>query len=145
MSEFLNWKAVELLQEILENVKEIRKCVCRPKRFAVLMFYNYSAKGARMPATIQVGQTATAVLHEFESGTEVPPIGPVTYSSSDPTVATVDPSSGVCTGVAAGSCAITGSDSGNGLSASDSLTVTSVVLRTATLVITPNTPTAVKK
>lgn len=84
-----------------------------------------------MPATIDVGKTAHPVFQEFTgdngSGDPIAPIGPVTYAGSDPTIATVDPSSGVATGVAAGSITVTATDGGNGLSAQDTLTVNAVV------------------
>ena len=95
-----------------------------------------------MPATLQVGQTATAVLHEFSgpngTGVELPPVGPVSFSSSDDTIATVDPTSGLVTAVAAGTATITGTDAGNGLSASDVVSDTPVVAQSATLTLTVN-------
>ena len=95
-----------------------------------------------MPASIAVGQTATAVLHEWTgagvSGSEVAPIGPVTYSSSDTTIASIDPATGIASGLAAGTVTLTGSDAGNGLSATDTLGVVGAVAVSATLVITPN-------
>lgn len=93
-----------------------------------------------MPAQLTVGQTATAVLHEFVSqgGAELAPIGPVSYTSSDPTIATVDPASGLITAVAAGTATITGTDAGNSLSASDSVSDQPLTATVATLVITPN-------
>lgn len=93
-----------------------------------------------MPATLAPGKTAVAVLHEFDglngTGNEVAPIGPVSYTSSDTTVATVDPSSGLVTAVAAGTATITGTDAGNGLTASDTVSDTAVVAQSATLVLT---------
>lgn len=94
-------------------------------------------KGVIM-ATIRVGKTATAVFAEFDAnGVAVPPVTPPVFTSSDPTVATVDSASGVVTGVAAGTATITGTDSGDNLSASDSLPVTDPAV-SATLVITAN-------
>lgn len=94
-----------------------------------------------MPATLAVGKTAVAVLHEFDglngTGNELAPIGPVSFTSSDPTIATVDASSGLVTAVAAGAVTITGTDAGNGLSASDTVSDSPVVAQSATLVITP--------
>jgi uncharacterized protein YjdB len=80
------------------------------------------------------------VLHEFvvAGGPELPPLGPVSYASSDPTIATVDPASGLITAVAAGVATITGTDAGNGLSANDTVSDTAPVATVATLVITPN-------
>jgi uncharacterized protein YjdB len=95
-----------------------------------------------MPATLQVGQTATAVFTEFSglngTGVVVAPIGPVVFSSSDPSIATVDPASGLVTAVAPGAATITGTDQGNGLTASDSVSDTPLVAASATLVISPN-------
>lgn len=104
------------------------------------------SKGNRiMPATLAVGKTATAVLHEFVgpngTGQELPPVGPVVYSTSDATIATVDPASGLITAVAAGTATITGTDGGNKLAASDTVSDTPPpppVATSATLVITPN-------
>lgn len=94
-----------------------------------------------MPATLQVGKTATALLHEWTgpngTGSELPPVGPVSYASSDPNVATVDPTSGLITAVAPGVATITGTDTGNGLNASDVVSDTPVTAQSATLVITP--------
>lgn len=95
-----------------------------------------------MPATLQVGQTATAVFTEFSgpngTGVVVAPIGPVSFSSDHPEIATVDPTSGLVTAVAPGTATITGTDAGNGLSASDSVSDQPLVAQSATLVITPN-------
>lgn len=101
------------------------------------------SKGNRlMPATLQVGQTATAVLKEFTglngSGVEIAPVGPVSFSSSDAAIATVDPTSGLVTAVGPGTATITGLDSGNGLSASDVVSDTPVVAQSAVLTLTVN-------
>ena len=101
--------------------------------------------GNKMPADILVGQAATAVLHEFTgaggTGMEVAPIGPVSYTTSDSTIATVDATSGAIVGVAPGTATITGTDAGNSLTASDTVNVHAAVAVSATLVITP-TPVA---
>lgn len=121
--------------ELLEKILEILE------RAFTAHSATLSIGGTTMPADILIGATATAVLHEFTgpggTGIEVAPIGPVTYTSSDSTVATVDPNSGLVTGVAVGTATITGSDAGNGLSAADTVTVQSPVAVSATLVITP--------
>jgi uncharacterized protein YjdB len=95
-----------------------------------------------MPATLTIGQTATAVFTEFSgpngTGVVVAPIGPVTFSSSDPTIATVDPTSGLVTAVAPGAATITATDAGNGLTASDSVSDSPLTAQSATLVITAN-------
>ena len=94
-----------------------------------------------MPATLLVGSTATAVWQEFSgpngTGDKLPPAGAVTFSTSDPAIATVDPSSGLVTAMAIGSATISGSDAANSLTASDSVTVTETA-QSATLTVVPN-------
>ena len=103
-----------------------------------------------MPATILVGGTASSAWQEWSgpngTGDPLPPAGAVTYSSDNTAVATVDPNSGVATGVALGNCNIVGVDGANTLTAKDSLTVTEVA-QSATLTLTANaaTPAAKKK
>lgn len=100
--------------------------------------------GGRMPATIQVGgKGAVAVFTEFDgpngTGNPVAPVGVVSFTSDDPSIANVD-ASGVVTAVAPGSTNIKGTDPGNGLSASDVITVVPapVLAQSATLVLTAN-------
>ena len=93
--------------------------------------------------TMEVGQTAQATLHEWTSttpgsGVEVPPVGPVSWSSDNLSVATVDASSGLVTAVSAGTVNITGSDAGNGLSASAGESVTAATAKSASVTITVN-------
>jgi Big-like domain-containing protein len=130
------------LRRLEHEVEEIERLL--EAKSATLTIHD--EKGNRlMPATIAVGKTATAALHEFaglnSTGAELPPIGPVSYSSSDPTIATVDPTSGLITAVAAGTVTISGLDAGNKLSASDTVSDTPPpppTAQSATLVITPN-------
>jgi len=103
-----------------------------------------SAKGTLMPATIHVnGKGATFTFTEFDglagTGNVVPPSGPITYVSSNVTVATVD-ATGQVAAVAPGTCSISGSDpaSANQVSASDTLTVTADAAVSATGVLTAN-------
>lgn len=81
-----------------------------------------------MPATIAVGGQAQAVYQEWDgpngSGNKVAPTGKVTYSSENTAVATVDPDSGMVTGVSTGTVVIDGVDDGTGIKAQDTLTVT---------------------
>lgn len=58
------------------------------------------------------------------TGNIVPPVGKVAFESSDPTVATVDAATGQLAYFKAGSTVITGSDDGNALNASGTLTLT---------------------
>lgn len=123
----------ELLWEIL---KILRQAFTAHSAMLII-----TTGGNKMPADILVGQSATAVLHEFTgpggTGMEVAPIGPVTYSTSDNTVASIDPTTGNIIGVAPGTATITGSDAGNGLTASDTVNVHAATAVSATLVITP--------
>lgn len=95
-----------------------------------------------MPATIHVnGNGATAAPPAFQeftgpngTGASVPVIGPLTYASDAPAVATVD-ANGLITAVAPGTANITVTDTGNSLSASDVLTVTAATAVSATLAL----------
>ena len=94
-------------------------------------------------ATLLVGKTAQAVWQEFSgpngTGDKLPPAGAVTYTSSDPTTVTVDPSSGLITAVAMASSPVTisGTDAANGLTATDTVT-TAETAQSATLTVVPN-------
>jgi hypothetical protein len=82
-----------------------------------------------MPATILVGGTANSLFQEWSgpsgTGTVVPDAGAPAFTSSNTAVATVDPVTGISTGVAPGTAVITGTDPTNPtvLTASDTLTV----------------------
>jgi Bacterial Ig-like domain (group 2) len=93
-----------------------------------------------MPATIQIGgKGATAVFTELNAqGGSVAPITAPAFTSSDPTIATVDPASGAVAAVAVGTATISATDAGNGLTASDTVTVTPAPAVSATLVVTAN-------
>ena len=95
-----------------------------------------------MPANLVVGQTAQAAYQEWSlpggTGVALAPAGPPAFASSDGSIATVDPASGLIAAVSNGTATITGSDAVNGLNASDTVTVTGVAAQSATLVITPN-------
>lgn len=101
--------------------------------------------GGTMPATILVGGTANSLFQEWTgpsgTGTVVPNAGAPAFVSDNPAVATVDPVSGVATGVSAGVANITGTDPVNSLSASDVLTVNTAPpppAVSATLTLSPN-------
>jgi hypothetical protein len=93
-----------------------------------------------MPATIQIGgKGATAVFTELNAqGGTVAPIDAPVFVSSAPAIATVDPASGAVVAVAVGEATISASDAGNGLSASDTVTVVPAPAVSATLVVTAN-------
>jgi len=104
---------------------------------ASLVFEN--AQGdTHMDVTVHLNdKPLTAVLVEFDgpngTGNQVPSIGPDTYLSSDPTVATVDPASGNLAYIKAGVTTITGLNSGNGLTAAGVLTIISGLAQSAVL------------
>lgn len=83
----------------------------------------------------------SASFQEFDglngSGNRVPAIGPVSFASSDPTIAAVDPNTGSLSYVAAGTATISGTDAGNSLTASDVLTVIASLAVSAVLTLTP--------
>jgi hypothetical protein len=98
-------------------------------------------KGALTMLTVHVNdKPGTAKYQEFDgpngTGNKVPPTGVVAYVSSDPTVATVDPSTGQLAYLAAGSTTISASDGGN-LPASDVLTVTAAAAVSSTMTLSP--------
>lgn len=82
-----------------------------------------------MPLTVKMGDNpGGAIFQEWDgpngTGNKVPPVGPVTFSSDNPAVATVDPSTGAFAYISPGAANISGQDTGpGGLSASDVLTV----------------------
>jgi hypothetical protein len=103
-----------------------------------------------MPATIQVGGTATFTFTEFTgptgSGSQVAPTDPAAVSvQSSSAVATVAIpvvlSSGVITatvtGVSAGVATIVGTDPASGLAAQDTLTVTAAAESATGILSTP--------
>jgi uncharacterized protein YjdB len=81
-----------------------------------------------MDITVQLNdKPLKAALVEFDgvngTGDVVPAIVAPTYSSSDPTVATVDAATGQLAYLKAGFTAISGTDPGNAMTASGTLTV----------------------
>lgn len=125
---------MQMLREILTTEKKIFEVV-RPRLSAVVKI------GGAMPATILVGKTANSNWQEWSgpngTGDKLPPAGPVTFQSSNPAVATVDSNSGLVTGVAVGTASISGMDSANSLTASDTVSVTEQA-QSATLTLSAN-------
>lgn len=145
-------------QRLYEELHHIKNCLCdiahtlrhhfRIPQSATLMLKGDLA----MPATIQVGGSATATYLEWSgpsgTGVQVPPTGTVSYSSDTPGVATVDPNTGICSGVGPGTTNISGTDSGTGLSASDVLTVQAAPpppAVSATLTLVANSSVAMRR
>lgn len=81
-----------------------------------------------MDVTMLVGQKSVASLHEFTgpngTGSEIPPVGAVQFTSSDPAVASVDATTGDVLALTAGTTVISGTDHGNGMGGSGTVTVT---------------------
>jgi hypothetical protein len=128
----------EMLEAMWKDIKQIL-INTTPRRSARLTY-----KGKSM-FTILVGKTASPVFQEWSgpngTGDKLPPVGNVTYVSSDPSKISVDPNSGIATGVAitdpTAPVTITATDSGNSLSATAQGNVTEVAV-SATLDFTPN-------
>lgn len=79
----------------------------------------FNAKGATTMGqfvSMNVGKTATPSVIETAAGVPVAPAGPLVYASDNAAVVSVDPTSGVATGVSAGSANVSVLDQGNGLS-----------------------------
>jgi hypothetical protein len=107
--------------------------------------------GKTVNQVLSVGQTAQATAHEFSgpngTGSELPLAGAISWVSDDPTVATVDPASGLVTAVAASKLDasnqpipvnITATDAANNLSGSSSVTDQPLTAQSLTVTITPN-------
>jgi hypothetical protein len=137
----LESELLKILEVIALELNGIR-AILTPRLSATLRIHAHSHRGDHvMPATLLVGKTAQAVWQEFSgpngTGDKLPPAGAVSFTSSDPSIATVDPSSGLITAVAMGTVTISGSDAANNLTASDTAAVTEVAT-SATLTIVPN-------
>ena len=132
-----NWR--DPLTRIAFELHSIR--VILTPRLSATLHLHIKGEHSAMPATLLVGQTAQAVWQEFSgpngTGDKLPPAGAITFTSSDPAVATVDPSSGLVTAVALGSATISGTDAANSLTASDTVSVTEKA-QSATLTVVPN-------
>jgi hypothetical protein len=133
----IEYEQLEILRNLARRIEEII-VLLRPAKSATLSFKGFY----NMPASIALnGKGAQATFAEFDglagAGNSVSPIGPVSFSSDNAAVATVDPVSGACTAVAVGTANISGTDAGNGLTASDVLTVTDVAI-SATLSLKAN-------
>lgn len=153
------WKRGQEERERLERIEQDERRILREEerierdereilrelhraQSASLVIQTGTKREMNMPATLVVGQTAQAVYKEFslpnQQGVELPPAGAPAFATSDGSIATVDPVTGVITAVAAGNVVITGSDAVNGLNASDTGTVTGIQAQSASLTIVPN-------
>jgi ALTTAQ repeat-containing protein len=139
----LGWCRIdEYLLAVLEEIYlSLTGHTCRAVS-ATLFFVqqnSQSLKGA-IPMNVSVHLTdppLAASLVEYDgpnaTGNIVPSVGPTSFLSSDPTVATVDPVTGNLAYLKAGTTTITGLNSGNGMTASGVLTVISGVAQSASL------------
>lgn len=116
-------KTLRLMEAMLLEIIHILRS---PK--SATLRYQTSPGVTPMPLlNLNVGETANPLFQEWDgpggSGNNVPVTNPVNYTSSNPAVLTADPSTGVATAVSNGQATVTGTDSGNGLSASSDFQV----------------------
>jgi hypothetical protein len=129
---------------ILEELAWLRRRLSRAESATLTLVTHprHNHKGEHMPLTVHVNdKPGLAVFQEFDgptgTGNKVPPTGAVTFASSNPAVATVDATSGALAYLSAGTTSISGADSSNGLTASDTLTVVAAPAVSATLTLVP--------
>jgi len=145
----------ELLLQILHEIEEVERDVAEIKRIlrqrkkavSAVLFFEDSKGELSMDVTVHLNDSPLkAVQVEFDgpngSGNSVPNIGPTSYTSSDPTVATVDPVSGFLKYLKAGVTTITGLNAGNGLTSSGVLSVISGLAQSAELQFVSQVPVA---
>jgi len=80
------------------------------------------ARKVEAPLNVNVGTTGTTVVVETAKGVIVPTVGPITYASDNPAVATYA-ADGTWAAVAVGTCNMSQLDTTNGLTDSTPLTV----------------------
>jgi len=141
---------IEVMAKILGAIEsELHQLLHGKAVSAVLKFVD--SKGALMAnsQSVHINDAPGSVLfQEFDgqngSGNLVPAIGPVSFVSDNPAVATVDPNTGQLAYISAGSANITGTDAGNGLTASLALSISNAVAQSATLTFVPPAAQAAK-
>jgi|HubBroStandDraft_2_1064218.scaffolds.fasta_scaffold00006_48 hypothetical protein len=99
---------------------------------AVMVFINARGESQKMDITVNLTDAPLQASQvEFSgpngTGTIIPAIGPTTYTSSDPTICTVDPNTGNLTYVTVGVVTISGNNAGNSLKSSGTVTIVSIV------------------
>jgi len=138
----------KLVREEMEEIEELEEIIEgeeQPVAVSSVLKFKTSLGETTMPLTVHVNDTPGKALYtEFAApngqGQVVPPKGPVLFASSDPTVATVDPSTGQLAYLKAGTTTISANDQGldaPGLPASDVLTVTDAVAVSSVLTLNP--------
>jgi hypothetical protein len=127
---------IKLLRDIRDLLRRQVRCSC-PSRSAVLLFVNSKGEEFMDVSVKQTDAPLRAALVEFDgpngTGNIVPGIGPTSFTSADPTVATVDPVLGSLVYLKAGQTLITGKNSGNGQTASGTLTIISGAAQSSVL------------
>lgn len=112
------------LSNIAFSLAEIANFL-RPKK-ADKLALRYTVQGGTImgaPVSMAVGNTASPSVVETAAGAPVAPIGPLVFASDNSSVVSVDPNTGVATGVSAGSANVSVVDQGNGLSDSVAFSV----------------------
>jgi hypothetical protein len=127
---------IKLLRDIRDLLRRLFRCQCKALSSSLVFV---DSKGEEfMDVTVHLNDPPLrAALVEFDgpngAGNIVPGIGPTSYTSADPTVATVDPVTGNLAYLKAGQTLITGKNSGNGMTATGNLTVISGAAQSAAL------------
>jgi hypothetical protein len=130
-----------LLQDIVRLLQQILAVVSHPagpKAQSSTLFFVNSKGEFLMDVTVHINDAPLrAFLAEFlgpnGTGTPVAGIGPTSYTSSDPTVATVDPVTGNLVYLKEGQTTIVGLNAGNQLTNSGILTIISGVAQSSVL------------
>jgi hypothetical protein len=136
MSEERDWLSLrEIWHRIKQIIKALEYLLAQHVKTVSLVSVNSQGEQFTMDITVRLtDKPLKALLVERDStGAIVPGIGPTVFTSSDPTVATVDPNSGAYTYLKAGSTVITGKNQGNNLQASGTLNILSGLAVTADL------------
>jgi hypothetical protein len=136
--------------EIIEQLFDIILLIAtKQKALSATLYFRDSIGELLMNVTVHLNDAPLAAVQvEFDgpggTGNIVPNIGPTSYTSSDPTVATVDPVTGNLAYLKAGVTTITGVNAGNGLTSSGTLTIISGLALSAELEFVNQTPPAAK-
>jgi hypothetical protein len=142
---------LEVAQDILEKLFEILLSIIAQqntgKAVSAVLYFRDKQGELLMNVTVHLNDAPLAAVQvEFDgpggTGNIVPNIGPTSYTSSDPTVATVDPVTGNLAYIKQGTVTITGLNAGNGLTSSGTLTIISGLALSAELEFVSQTPPA---
>jgi Immunoglobulin domain/Bacterial Ig-like domain (group 2) len=128
----------DILDQLFEIILLLLSQQGAGKAQSSVLFFKDKQGDLLMNVSVHLNDPAlAAILIEFDgpngTGNQVASVGPTSYTSSDPTVATVDPNTGNLTYLKQGQTTITGKNSGNGMTASGILTIISGVAQSAVL------------